>query len=210
MERLITLVLLLGLAAPFAPAQEKSGTRGTLRGSVENQEGEPVADVKVRAISRRTDELVTEVTTDSQGRFTITDLPEGRYTLVFYSPRYQRAVIQSIEVKSGQEKRLDQPVRLKPVSLYAVIEGAVFDHQGFLVPGVRVVLERIPLQDETVPALKLERMTNASGAFAFRLPASPARYRLAASTKGYQPQSITVDVGGTERRHVSIQLQPEP
>jgi hypothetical protein len=209
MKRLITLVLLLSLAVVYASAQDKSGGRGTIRGVVQDQDGQPVSEVKVRAISRRTDALVSEVTTNHEGKFALLDLPEGRYTLIFYSPRFQQALIESVEVKSGQEKRLDEPVRLKPVKLYAVINGAVFDQNGYLLPGARVVIERIPMQNEEVPTLKLERTANASGEFSFRLPATPARYKLTASAKGFQSQSITVDVGGTERRHVSIQLTPE-
>jgi len=206
----MTLLLLWSLAVISVPAQQNRQKGGTLRGSVENQEGKPVAEVKVRAISRRTDELVAEVTTTNEGSFSFPDLPEGRYALVFYSPRYQQVTMRSIDVKPGQEKRLDQPVRLKPVELYAVVGGAVFDHRGFLVPGARVLIERIPVQDESVPAQKQDSLTNASGEFAFRLPGTPARYRLTASAKGHQPGSITVDVGGSERRHVSIQLEPEP
>lgn len=210
MKWLIALCWLLSIAVIPVPAQDKTKDRGTLRGTVENQQGEPVAEVKVRAISRRTDKLVAEATTDEEGRFSLPDLPEGRYALVFYSPRYQQATLQSVEVKAGQEKRLERPVQLKPTKLYAIIDGAVFDHRGYLVPGARVVIERVPVQDEAVPTLKQESTTNMSGEFAFRLPGTAARYRLTASAKGFQPGSLTVDVGGTERRHVSLQLEPAP
>jgi len=91
-----------------------------------------------------------------------------------------------------------------------VIDGAVFDDRGYLVPGARVAIERIPYESEEVQKLKSEQPANAAGEFAFRLPAVPARYRLTASMKGFRDESITVDVGGNERRHVSIQLEPEP
>lgn len=203
----LAICLLLPLVPLSAPTQSSSGNRAIIQGVVENRDGEPIADVRVRAISRRTDKLVAETTTDSQGRFILRRLPPGRYALVFYSPSYEQAVIKSIEVKRGQRKRLKQPIRLTPVKLYAVINGAVFNPQGYLVPGARVVLERIAFQDEPVPKLKRETTTNRSGAFAFRVPATRARYRLTATATGYAPQSITVDVGGVERRHVSIQLQ---
>lgn len=209
MKVLIILLMLLSYATLPGSVQKTTTDRGTLRGRVENQQGEPVAEVKVRAISRRTDKLVAEVTTDEEGRFSLADLPEGRYALVFYSPRYQQATIPSIEVKAGQEKRLERPVRLKPAELYAIIDGAVFDHRGYLVPGARVVIERVPIQDEPVSSVKQEGTTNTSGEFAFRLPGMAARYRLTASAKGFRPSSITVDIGGPERRHVSLQLEPE-
>ncbi len=199
--------LLLPPASLSAPAQSSSDSRAAIQGVVENRDGEPIADVRVRAISRRTDKLVAETTTDPEGRFVLRPLPPGRYALVFYSPSYEQAVIKSIEVKRGQRKRLKRPVRLNPIKLYAVIDGAVFDPQGYLVPGARVVLERIAFQTEPVPKFKRETLTNRSGAFAFRVPAIRARYRLTAMAKNYAPQSITVDVGGAERRHVSIQFR---
>lgn len=210
MNSLIMIVLCLSLTATGAPAQEKTGTQGSLRGSVQDQEGKPVADVRVRAISRQTDKTVADVTTNHEGKFTIPDLPEGRYALVFYSPSYEQATVQSVEVKTGQQKRLDEPVRLKPVKLYAVVDGAVFDGRGYLVPGARVLIERIPVKAEEVPPVRLERTTNSSGEFAFRLPASPARYRLTASVNGHQSGPQVIDIGGSVRRHVSLQLESEP
>lgn len=191
-------------------AQTNRSPTGAIRGTVENHKGEPLHKVKVRAISRRTDQLAAEAETDEKGQFTLSPLPEGRYTLDFYSPAYQKATIQAIEVEAGKERKLDRPVRLKPVELYAVIRGAVFNDQGFLLPGARVVLQRVPFQAEPIESLTMDQMTNASGEFAFRLPAVHARYRLTASAKGFKPGSTTVDVGGAERHPVNIRLEREP
>lgn len=205
-------LMIFCVASVLAPmlAQDKRATSGRLRGSVQDQEGKPLADIKVRVIDRRTDERVAEVLTNEEGVFVFDQLPEGRYTLTFYSPRFQQATISPVEIKAGQEKRLRDPVELKPVKLYAVIEGAVFDPQGFLVRGATIVIERIPFQGESVPSFRQEGVSNDGGAFAFRVAATPARYRVTASLKGYKSQSTTVEVAGNERRHVSIQLEPEP
>ncbi|MCS6803924.1 MAG: carboxypeptidase-like regulatory domain-containing protein [Acidobacteriota bacterium] len=205
-------LIIFCMASALAPtlAQDKRATSGRLRGSVQDQDGKPLADIRVRAINRRTDERVAEVITNDEGVFVFDQLPEGRYTLTFYSPRFQQAIVSPVEIKAGQEKRLRDPVELKPVKLYAVIEGAVFDHRGFLLRGATVVIERIPFEAEPVPSFRQESISNDGGAFAFRVSAAPARYRLTASLKGYKSQSTSIDIAGNERRHVSIQLEPEP
>jgi hypothetical protein len=202
------LAVLILLPFPGADAQENRASNGSLRGTVQNQNREPLAKVKVRAINRHTDKLEAEVETDYRGQFTLS-LPAGRYALDFYSPDYQKATIPVVEIEMGKDKQLNRSVRLERVKVFAVIRGAVFNDQGYLLPGARVALERIPFQSEPVESLRESAVTNESGEFAFRLPGRPARYRLTATAQGLKPGSITVDVGGAERRNVSISLERE-
>jgi len=181
---------------------------GSLRGLVQDEKGRPLAGITVRAIDRRTNERVGEATTDEKGLFVIENLKPARYALLFSSPEYQQAVVSSVDVQKGRDTRLERPVRLRRVELTASLIGATFDPNGFLLPGVRVVLERIPTEeDEQITPLKLEEVSNSSGEFAFRLPGERARYRLTASARGFEPETQIVDVAGGERRRVALQLK---
>ena len=200
------LLLVVGSIGLGEPAQEKEAG-GSIRGSVEDEKGQPKAGITVRAISRRTNELVAEGVTGEKGEFLLENLKPARYTLVFSSPEYQQAVISSVEVRAGRQTRLERPIRLQPVEMTATLIGATFDPNGFLLPGVRVVLERIPIEGEEVKPLKLEQVSNSSGEFAFRLPGERARYRLTASAQGFEAETQMVDVAGGERRRIAIRLK---
>lgn len=200
------LLLTLGQIYPGGLAQEKE-IGGSIRGSVEDEKGQAKPGIKVRAINRRTNELAAEGVTGEKGEFLLENLKPARYALIFSSPEYQQVVISSVEVRAGRETRLERPVRLQSVEMTATLIGATFDPQGFLLPGVRVVLERIPIADEQIKPLKLEQVSNSSGEFAFRLPGERARYRLTASARGFEPETQIVEVGGGERRRIAIQLK---
>jgi hypothetical protein len=205
----VTLLVIMGMLVPSRITgfvQQKAGPGG-IKGSVEDANGKPVANVKVKAISRQTDQMKGEATTDEHGRFTLQGLPADRYALVFYSPAYEQAIVRSVEVKAGRETELEKPVRLQPAEQFAVVRGATFDPNGFLLPGVRIVMERIPIENETIKSHKVEQVSNSSGEFAFRLPAEQSRYRLTASASGYENETQIVDVGGAERRHIAVQMK---
>lgn len=199
------LLLVVGSVGSGGPAQEKD--TGSIRGSVEDEKGQPKAGIKVRAINRRTNELVAEGVTGDKGEFLLENLEPARYALVFSSPEYQQAVISSVQVRAGRETRVERPIRLRPLEMTATLIGATFDPNGFLLPGVRVVLERIPIEEEEIKPLKLEQVSNSSGEFAFRLPGERARYRLTASAQGFEAETQIVDVAGGERRRIAIQLK---
>jgi hypothetical protein len=188
---------------------QDSSLSGSIRGRVQNQKGDPLPKVKVRAISRRTDKMAGETESDDKGTFTLR-LPEGRYTLDLYSAEHQRETIPVVEVEAGKETKMDRAVRLREVNLYAALRGAVVNSDGFLVRGARVRIERIPFQTEPIDSFTKEQPTNESGEFGFRLPAIPSRYRVTATAKGFKPGSDTVDIGGAERHNMVIRLEREP
>lgn len=200
-------LLVLASSIPLTFAHQEKTEGGRLRGVVQDERGRAFAGVKVRAINRRTNELAAEGVTGEKGEFLLENLKPARYALVFSSPEYQQAVVPSVEVRAGRETLLERPVRLQPLEMAATLIGATFDPQGFLLPGVRVVLERLPIEDEEIKPLKLEQVSNSSGEFAFRLPGERARYRLTASARGFEPETQIVEVSGGERRRIAIQLK---
>lgn len=207
MRSLYVTFFLLAFALPPLGAVPKDSPRGSIRGRVEDEHGRPVAQVRVRAVDPPTNRTVAETVSDEKGEFLLEDLAPGRYALVFSSAEYQPTVIRSVTVKAKRETVLSGPVRLRRAEAYAVISGATFDPDGFLLPGVRVALERLPLGEEKVSPLHLEQVSNSSGEFAFRVPGEHGRYRLTATAKGYEPDVQIVEVGGLERRRVSLRLK---
>ncbi len=94
--------------------------------------------------------------------------------------------------------------------IYSVIAGTVFRDPGFALPGALVVLEEVD-----PPAAKGKRMkpqkvnSDSHGEYAFRLPASEAKFKLTATAKGFVSQvKETVATAGV-RVDVFFELKPE-
>ncbi len=201
------ILFLLSLGLSVEGAIPPASSPGRIAGEVKDERGQPTARAKVRAIEVRTNRTLAEAVTGEDGRFVLSDLAPGRYALLVSSPDHEPVIVRSIEVKAGRETTLKSPIRLRRAEAYAVISGATFDPNGFLLPGVRVVLERLPFNEEKVPPLKLEQISNSSGEFAFRVPGERGRYRLTATTSGYEPDVQIIEVGGLERRRVALRLK---
>jgi len=201
------ILFLLGFVLSVEGAIPQASPSGSISGEARDERGQPVARAKVRAIEVRTNRTRAEALTAEDGRFVLSDLAPGRYALLVSSADHEPAIVRSVEVKAGRETTLKSPIRLRRAEAYAVISGATFDPNGFLLPGARVVLERLPLGEEKVPPLKLEQISNSSGEFAFRVPGERGRYRLTATASGYEPDVQIVEVGGLERRRVALRLK---
>jgi outer membrane receptor protein involved in Fe transport len=87
--------------------QAQETERGTITGTVtESWEGKPLAGVTV--IVRGT---TLAVTTDAQGRFQLTGVPAGVYTLQFSAPGYTRATLGEVLVAPGQTSPVTYSLR---------------------------------------------------------------------------------------------------
>jgi hypothetical protein len=85
----------------------------------------------------------------------------------------------------------------------AILAGTVFQENGFLLRGARVVVYRVEK-----PKDKKEALTDMAGEFAVRVPAGKGRYTIEASAPGFVPDSRTVEVSGDERLEVTFRLAP--
>jgi hypothetical protein len=89
--------------------------------------------------------------------------------------------------------------------LYAVIAGTVFRDPGFAQPGVSVVLVL-----KSAPTKKLQRQTSSPrGEFTFRVPASPNRYVITATLKGFQTAREEIEIQDQEQINATLLLVPE-
>lgn len=123
-------VLAAALLLPAAgPAQESAsrteGTAGTVEGVVyDSIRGAPLADARVVLW-----ETTHQTTTDSSGRFRLSEIPPGRYSVVFYHPRIIREGVSTgtreVDVRDDgtSSVRLTTPSMATIQSKHCLMEG---------------------------------------------------------------------------------------
>jgi hypothetical protein len=76
---------------------------GTLRGTVsDDEDGAPLADVRVLVLPVDPDAAVREAETDVDGRYLVERLPPGSYALSVTHDHHRPASIQDVEVSEGR------------------------------------------------------------------------------------------------------------
>jgi hypothetical protein len=204
---IITLVVLCSTATAFA-VQQKTGT---LKGKIENEKGKPIAEADVRAMSSRT-RSVKEAKTDQSGSYAL-ELEPDDYTVSFDAEGYTGGTLRDMQqVEEGKTTEV-KTMRLVKAKRTSLIRGAVFDTRGLSLAGARVKLVRVPTEDEEkdkkrIDSLTRDYTTNNHGEFAFRLPATRARYRLTASLDGFKSDTKIVDVSENEAVPLAFSLEP--
>jgi hypothetical protein len=103
---------------------------------------------------------------------------------------------------SARDKKAAEP--------YAIVSGTVFHEPGLALPGADVTITP-ELADGSQLKLKITRaISDDRGEFAFRVPATPAKYKVKASAKGFQADVQTAEVTGEgERVDVTFLLETE-
>lgn len=140
-----------GLRGQFPPRDTRPAPTGTarIRGRVLAADtGAPLRRAQVRLTSQNIRNAKT-ATTDTEGRFDLSELPAGRYTLAVSKAGY-------LTLQYGQRRPLEPG---KPIDLS---EGQLLDRTDVLLPRGGVVTGRIvdeygePLADATVQALRYQ------------------------------------------------------
>ena len=210
MKRILTasFVILCALAASLAGSQKT----GTLKGKIESEKGKPIAGAEVRAMRHR-DRSVKETKTDESGKYTF-DLEPDDYTLSFDADGYWGGnLVEMQQVEEGKETTV-KTIRIERVRhRTSKIGGAVFDSNGVSLAGVHLKLTRVPTADEEkehkhVESLAISYTTNSRGEFAFRVPATRARYQITATLSGFKPETKLVDVNESESVPLAFSLEP--
>lgn len=208
MKKTVILTAFIILCAITAMAQQQTGT---LKGKIEDEKGKPLADVEVRVMSSRS-RNVKETKTDKDGNYTL-ELEPDSYTLTFDAEGYKGGTMTDMQqIEEGKENKV-KTIKLLKGKRTSLVRGAVFDANGFSLPGVRVKLVRVQNEEELkdnkkISSLKMDYTTNSRGEFAFRLPPMRARYQVTAMLRGFKPQVKNVDVGEDEAVPLAFSLQP--
>lgn len=98
----------------------------------------------------------------------------------------------------------------KAVEPYAIVGGSVFHEPGLALPGAEVTITP-ELADGSQMKLKITHLiSDERGEFAFRVPPTPAKYKVKASAKGFQADTKTAEVTSEgERIDVTFMLEAE-
>ncbi len=100
----IFLILAL-IAASSLPATAQT-FRGTILGTVTDPQGAVVADAKVTARNVAT-ALERSTVTDSEGNYTITELPIGIYEITIQAAGFKAAKVTDVKVEVASDRRVD-------------------------------------------------------------------------------------------------------
>ncbi|MFC7370131.1 beta strand repeat-containing protein [Fictibacillus iocasae] len=103
----------------------------TVSGFVITDTGAPVANASVRAINEA-GEIVQTATTDSLGRFTLTNLPPGTLTIIAFAEGFPSA---SVDVTLAQGEVLEGVTLVLSQEPVGTISGTITDVNGNPVPG---------------------------------------------------------------------------
>jgi hypothetical protein len=194
------------MAIGFFLLTQASAQTGTVKGRVKEQDGKTLAGVLVRAISDKDKDLNRETRSDSKGDFEFTGLEPGDYSFTFEKQGYKTFSTRKLELAAGETLKLSRVIELRrEADPFAVIRGAVFYEPGFTLPNATVTIERI----DGGKKFKQETVSREGGEFAFRVKPGKAKYRISASSRGFQTASIEVDIENDELRNVAVTLQKE-
>jgi Carboxypeptidase regulatory-like domain len=199
-----TSLLILILTLLFLWTQAGAQT-ASVKGKVKELKGNALDGVLVRATNQKNKDLKYESNSDNKGEFVITGLPAGEYSFAFEKKNYKKFTTRKIQIAAGETLNLNRVIELTKESVpYALIRGAVLYGTGYSLPGASVLIERIDGKKFKQETISLE-----AGEFAFRLKAEPAKYRITASNRGFQPASIEIQIDDDEVRNIVLNLQPE-
>lgn len=209
--RMILATSLLMICAP-AMLVASPQSAGTLKGKIENEKGKPIAGAEVRVMRHR-DRSIKETRTDQTGAYSF-ELEPDDYTVSFDAEGYQGGtLVQMQQVEQGKETTV-KTIRLEKAGRKtSLIRGAVFDRNGGSLAGVNLKLVRVPTEEEEkehkrIGSFSMSYTTNSHGEFAFRVPASRARYRVTATLSGYKTEVKTIDVTESEAVALAFSLEP--
>jgi len=180
-------------------------TTGAISGRVKVAPGATPGGVAVTV--RRGDEEVARRETNAKGEFEFQGLAPGTYGLTLRKAGLEVGRMEDVEVRAGKTVTLKDRLYL-PVDDGAIahIRGSVFDANGRSVGGAKVELARVEA-DGSVKKLD-DRVSNATGSFAFRLPPERARYRLTAKADGMEPATQDVEIEGAAIYRAALSLEP--
>src|SRR2546423_3339936 len=203
-KKLIWASTLVFLAGFLCLAQDKNN--GAIKGKVRVERGSAGG---VAVILRQEDREIMRTTTDKKGDFVLSHVNPGIYGVTLRKPGLAVGSIEKIEVRAGQTRALGDHLFLKiDEGSIVFIKGSVFSEGGRIVRGVRVELSKVVSENSTQ---KLDaRITDEDGAFVFRLPLEPAKYRVTLKAEGSEPVTKDVEVESAAVYRVSLTLKSNP
>jgi 5-hydroxyisourate hydrolase-like protein (transthyretin family) len=199
-------VLVAAVVLPAAPAAY-ADTPGSITGHLTTSAGTPAANAYVAVSVDQTWESAGSATTDSNGNYTVTDLPAGSYVVSFYAPdnpeqHYrQKSNIwdaDPVAVAAGQATKVDD--QLRPTG---VITGQIKDTAGNPVPDLSISAHTTDNSDSAWAT------TDAEGRY--RMRAVPGRYIVYFTpiADSYQSQYVPAKLDEAEATSFEVKADEE-
>lgn len=189
-----TLFLTVGLAA----AQNTGGVKGKIR----TADGDGISGALVTA--RQDGDDIKSTKADNKGNFVLEGLKPGKYNFVFSRTGFSSGLKADFEVEAGKIKDLGDNLYLRvDRGTQVIINGSVFNQDGFAIYGAKIKIERVSGDGKTKKIGS--GYTSRSGEFTFRFPESTTKFRITASAKGVE-ESKEVEVEGAAIYRLAITL----
>jgi 5-hydroxyisourate hydrolase-like protein (transthyretin family) len=182
-------------------AQDK--TNGGVKGVVKNADDKKLSGVTIEA--RQGSEKIATTQTDDKGNFVLSNLKPGIYRFAFKKDGYSEGISGDVTIKAGSVLTLKNLILFVDKGVLAIVRGAVFDANGYLVPGAKVVVYRI--DGDSLRKIN-EKYAGSDGEFGFRLPAKTARYRIQAVWRNLEG-SKDFEFSGGEISQVAVSIKPK-
>lgn len=175
---------------------------GGFKGQIKNESGKGIPNTTISA--RQDGVVISSVTSDRNGNFTITGLKSGKYNLAFEAEGYQLGGLFNVEVGSGIRSLGNKLVLSIDPGTLVLLRGSVFSEAGYSIPGARIELLSINPNGSTRRIASTH--SNSSGEFAFRRdPAGRIVLRVRATYRGTTAtKDVEVEHAGIYRTAITL------
>ncbi len=180
------------------------GQTGSLFGKVRDNKGKSLEGVTVDA--RKDGDSIKTTETDRKGKFQISGLEPGRYTLVFDKEGFSTGALTNVEVRSNKKNNLQDRLIMKvDQGTLIIVEASVFNQNGFALQGAKVVIEEV-LSDGSTKKVG-SGTSSRDGDVIFRFKEKPTTYRVIASVKGIsETKDVEVNEAALYRTSIILDM----
>lgn len=180
---------------------------GSIKGKVRTQKGDGIPGVTITV--RQDGKDLRSEKTDKDGKFQMSGLRSGIYNVVFEKNGYSGGVLYDVEVRRKKTNNLgDRLVLTIDQGTLVIIEASVFNENGFVLPGARVIVEEVA-EDGTRKEVD-DGYSSGDGDVIFRFREKTVKYRVTASLKGISAfKEVEVASAGIYRTAISIDLSKD-
>jgi hypothetical protein len=203
----VKIALSAALAALFFSMPLLAQDTGSIKGKVRTQKGDGIAAVTVTV--RQEGKDLRSVKTDKDGKFQMSGLRTGIYNVVFEKSGYSGGVLYDVEVRRKKTNNLgDRAVLTVDQGTLVILEASVFNQNGFVLPGARVIVEEVGEKGKLTEVA--DGYSSGDGDVIFRFREKSTTYRITASLRGRSAfKDVVVTSAAIYRTAISIDLSKE-
>ncbi|RDY67621.1 PEGA domain-containing protein, partial [Halobacillus trueperi] len=158
------------------------------------------ADLVIRRVIGDTSIVVATTTADSDGRYTVSGLSPGLYTITASAIGYGPNTV-AVVVEPDVTESVDIPL----TSLTGSLEGQVLDSDGFPITELGISIQIFDEKGQLVETLLADNL----GEFTV-LNLKPGNYRVVVSAPGYETAAVSAIITAGQTTMITVVLQDEP